>query len=83
MTDPKDRMEELLDELFDSVTEATFFLQGIRRDVGTGEYDMSRLEGDIDYMEARFSVESIMKELLELRDKNETVDVWAHFGANK
>ncbi len=83
MTDPKERMEELLDELFDSVTEATFFLQGIRRDIGSGEYDMSRLEGDIDYIEARFSVESIMKELLELRDKSKTVDVWAHFGANK
>jgi hypothetical protein len=82
MTDPKQRVEELLDELFDSVSEALHYLEGIRRDVGAGTYDMSTLEGDIDYMEARFSVGSIMTELLELRNETE-VDVWAHFGGEK
>ena len=82
MTDRNQRMEELLDELFDSITDATSFLQGIRHDIGVGEYDMSRIEGDIDYMETKFSVESIMKELLEIRDAKD-VDVWSHFGGVK
>jgi hypothetical protein len=80
-TEEEQRMNELLDELFDSVSEALRYLEGIRRDVGRGEYDLSRIEGDIDYMEARFSVGSVMNELLELRNKltNSSVDVWEHF----
>jgi hypothetical protein len=76
-----ERIEELLDELFDSTSEAIRYLEGMKRDMSEGTYDMSRLEGDIDFIEARFSVESIMKELLEARDITEEikVDVWSHF----
>jgi hypothetical protein len=84
MTSHSEKTEELLDDLFNSATEAMHFFDGIRRDIGRGEYDMSRLEGDIDYLDVNFSVGAILKELLELRDITQEIqiDVWSHFSGS-
>ena len=78
------KKDELLDELFDSLKSTTHYMTGILGDLASEKYSVDEVGIDIEAIEemagAVVSVLSEIRDLHQLGQLEDGVDVWAHYG---
>ena len=78
------KKEELLDELFDSLKSATHYMTGMLRDLADEKYSIDEVGIDIEAIEAKAGAIAIIlseiRDLHQLGQLEDGIDVWAHYG---
>lgn len=97
MSETENRKDELLDELFDAVSDLHHYMGGMLDDMKHKRYNIEEASGDMLIFD-NSGISDILNELYELSESSEddlyeqtteelpvTVDVWNHYskGANK
>lgn len=81
------RKDELLNDLFDSVTHLVHYMNGMLEDMKNNTYDISQADADMEVFETT-GIHGVLMELSEIADAQEAitqeipavVDVWTHYG---